>query len=182
MGKLYCCACCCCFNNLLSKTLEIMAIIFNSTTLVLLLFSFIFVRWPYIYIVKLLFFLLLFIIILIILILTIFLRYWRAKGTIKTTKKAKGLKFATACFVLSIICLIINIIGEFVFIFGFNKVDYPCYNYNSKNYDDYDNYETYRVYKQELNNTKINNSIYLRNLNNDIDCPKYKNIFYFHFI
>ena len=180
MGMLYCCVCCCCFNNLLSKTLEIMEIVYNSTSLVFLLLCLIIIKWSNLSIVNLLLFLLLFIIILIILILTIFLRYWRAKGTIKTTKKAKGLKFATACFVLSIICLIINIIEEFVIIFGFNKADYPCY--NSK-YNDYDNYGPYyRVYKQELNNTKINNSIYLRNLNNDIDCYKYGNNYYTHTI
>ena len=170
MGILYCCVCCCCFKNMLSKSLEIMAIVYQSCSLVFLLCCLIIIKWSKISIVNLLIFILLFLIILVILLLTIFLRYWRAKGIIKTSKKNKGIVFASICFGLSITCFIINIIEEVLIIYGFSKANYPCANYN---YEKYNSNNVYPVYKKNLNRTKANNNIFTRNLKDDIDCSYY---------
>ena len=171
MGILYCC-CCCCLNNLFTKTLEIISIIFHSTQLLFVLICLIGIKWSLIPTINLVLFILMLILILILLSFIILLRYWRAKGTIKTTRKSLGINFSTIAFASIIFCLIISFVELFVMGYGFYTTNYPCINSkdnnNQNNYYNYNyNYRGggyYSYYK-----TKNNNNENKRNLNTDKD-------------
>ena len=168
MGLLWCC-CCCCFNNLLSKTLEIIEIVFQSISLFFLILCLIIIKWSKVSKVNILFFILMLIINIIILIFIIFIRFWRAKGVIKITKKKIATSFASACFALIIIYFIIGVVEEFIIILNFYKVDYPCRNYKDNSGKNTDN-NYYYGYKIK-GNSKINNgTINLRKLGEDPNC------------
>lgn len=157
MGVL-CCCCCCCFNNFASKTLEILQIVFQSICLFLLFCSLVVIKWSNISIANLFLFILMLIITILNIIFTSFIRYWRAKNLIKTTKKRRGQCFALTCFGLIIACFAICIIEEFLISFGFRNADYPCLNVN------YDNQEKSSYYNYYYYNQKK------RNLFNNADC------------
>ena len=164
------CCCCCCFNNLYARTLEIIAIIFHSTQSIFLFFCLIAIKWSKIPGVNLALFIIMFIIVLINLAFIIMLRYWRAKGIIKTTKKNIGTNISVICFALIIICLIICVVENFVISYAFQSVNYPCLNYkysNDQYYNDYYYQGNYYYYKIKNNNTEN-----IRNLNTDSDIDK----------
>ena len=96
---------------------------------------------------------------------SIIIRYWRSKGLIKDVKKSKALAFATSCFALTIICLIICVIEEFAIIFGFYNADYLCKDYKGQ----------YRSLERKLNILEIKNEKkrILKINKNDIDCRDY---------
>ena len=154
MGVL-CCCCCCCFNNLQSKTLEILAIVFQSISLFFLFCTLAIIKWSKIPVANLILFILMLIINILIIIFTSFIRYWRAKNLIKNTKKIIGQCFSLTCFVLIIICFILCVIEEFVISYGFYNADYPCRTVNYNNPEKSSNYNYY--YGK-------------RNLGNDVNC------------
>ena len=162
MGVLYCC-CCCCFNNFTSKSLEIIVLVLQSISLFLLFLSLVIIKWSKISVANILMFLLMLLITLLIIVFTSFIRYWRANNLIKTTKKARGICFASTCFGLVITCFIICVIEEFVISYGFYNADYPCSKYDDNNINSNSYY-----YKKKLNNTiSIQNN---RKLFNKEDC------------
>ena len=166
MGILYCC-CCCCFNNLYTRTLEIISIIFHSIQTIFLLICFIVIKWSIIPVINLAMFILMMMIILTNLTFIIMLRYWRAKGIIKTTKRNLGINIATIGFALIIICLIICIIEDFLISYGFYTANYPCINYkynNDQNNNDY--YYNGNIYYYKTRNSNREN---IRNLSTDSD-------------
>ena len=146
---LICCACCC--NNLLSKSLEIVLIVFHSIGFVFLLLCLILIHWNKMPKANLAFFILMLLISLSNLILIIFIRYWRAKNLIKTSKKQKGITLSTIGLVFIIILFIICFIEEFVLSYGIKKANYPCYSTNSV----YTN--NYYYLKKKVNSTIIEN-------------------------
>ena len=161
-----CLVCCgCCFNNLLSKTLEIISIAFDSISVFFLFLSLIIIKWSNIPSINVLLFILMFLINIAILGFSIIIRYWRSKGLIKDVKKSKALAFATSCFALTIICLIICVIEEFAIIFGFYNADYLCKDYKGQ----------YRSLERKLNILEIKNEKkrILKINKNDIDCRDY---------
>ena len=125
MGILCCCVVC--FNFMSSKALEINLIIMSSILSFLLFLCLIIIKWKKISVGNVLLFILMFLISLGNIVISSFLRYWRAKNLIKTTKKVKGVKLAIAGFVSIIICFIVNIIEEFVFSISYYKVKDSCY-------------------------------------------------------
>lgn len=170
MGILYCCLCCC-FNNLTSKSLEIVELVFQSISLFLLFLSLIIIKWSKISVANILLFLLMLLITLLIIVFTSFIRYWRANNLIKTTKKLRGICFASTCFGLIITCFIICTIEVFVISYGFYNADYPCSKY-------LDNYKYSNSYynKKELNNTtRTQNN---RKLFNKEDCYQLESNYY----
>ena len=170
MGVLCCCCCCC--NNFQTKTLEIIQLVIQSFCFFFLFCSLCIIKWSKISVANLLLFILMLIITIVIIVFTSFLRYWRAKNVIKTTKKAIGLKLASISFALIIICFIICIIEESVFIISIRKANYPCLD---KNFND--NYgQSGYYYKVKYNNTK--NVQNIRNLANDYDCTDLYSNFY----
>ena len=161
MGALCYCFCCC-FNNHKSKNLEITELVFQSISFVFLFLSLIIIKWSKIPAINITLFILMLLITILIIVFTSFIRYWRAKNLIKTTKKGMGISFASTCFGLIIACFIICIIEEFAISYGFYKADYPCHsseysntNSNSNNY----------YYKTKLKSNQRN-----RKLSNDLDC------------
>ena len=168
MGILYCC-CCCCLNTLFTKTLEIISIIFHSTQFLFVLICLIGIKWSLIPTINLVLFILMLILISIILFFIILLRYWRAKGTIKTTRKRLGISCSTVAFSLIIFCLTICIVEEFVLSYGFYTTNYPCINYQYNN--NQNNNYNYRGggYYYYYYKTKNNNNENKRNLNTDKD-------------
>ena len=162
MGVLYCC-CCCCFNNFTSKSLEIIVLVLQSISVFLLFLSLVIIKWSKISVANILMFLLMLLITLLIIVFTSFIRYWRANNLIKTTKKVRGICFASTCFGLDITCFIICVIEEFVISYGFYNADYPCDKYDDNNINSNSYY-----YKKKLNNTiSIQNN---RKLFNKEDC------------
>lgn len=151
----FCCWCCCCFNNLQSKTLEILAIVFQAISFIFLSCTLAIIKWSKIPVANLLLFILMFIINILIIIFTSFIRCWREKNLIKNAKKIIGQRLASTCFGLIIFCFILCVIEEFVISFGFSNVDYPCRNVNYNNPEKSSNYNYY--YRK-------------RNLGNDVDC------------
>ena len=110
MGVLCYCCCCCYFKNLKSKTLEILALAFQGISFVLLFCSLIIIRWSKISVANVLLFILMLIINLLIIILYSFIRFWRAKNIIKTSKKMRAQNFALTCIILIITYFIICVI------------------------------------------------------------------------
>ena len=164
-----CMVCCgCCFNSLLTKTLEIIAINFQAISVFFLLLSLIIIKWSNISSINLVLFILMFLISVAVLTLTIMIRFWRSKGVIKTTQKAKAVSFSTACFALIIICLVVCIIEEIAIIIGFYNADHIC-----RNYDDGLNY--YRNLDTKFIKAEIGNRFkrLLKINKNDIDCSYY---------
>ena len=159
MGIL-CCYCCCCFNNFTSKTLEIIQIVFQSICFFLLFLSLVIIKWSYISIANLLLFILMLIFTTLNIIFMSFIRYWRAKNLIKTTKKMRGQCFVSISFGITIACFVICIIEEFLIYFGFRNADYPCLNVNYEN-PEISSFYNYYYYSQKN-----------RNLVNNADCYK----------
>lgn len=168
MGVLCYCCCCCYFKNLKSKTLEILALAFQGISFVLLFCSLIIIRWSKISIANFLLFILMLIITLFIIILSSFIRFWRAKNIIKTSKKMRAQNFALTCIILIIICFIICAIEEFVIFYSFSKADYPCQRVNFGN-PEKSSYFNYYYYDK-------------RNLDSDIDCYQVGRNHYAHII
>ena len=157
---LICCACC--FGTALTKTLEIILIIFHSIGSSLLLLSLIIIKWSKISNANLAIFIIMFLISIANLIIIILLRLWRAKNLIKTSHKKTGLILSTIAFILTIILLILNIVEEYLLTIGFRKTNYPCY-YNSRK-ETTNNYYYNHYLKQNENTNK-------RKLDDkDIDC------------
>ena len=125
MGILCCCVLC--FNFMSSKALEINLIVMSSILSFLLFLSLVIIKWKKIAVGNVLLFILIFLICLGNIVISSFLRYWRAKNLIKTTKKAKGRTLALIGFISIIICFIINIIEEFVFSISYYKLKDSCY-------------------------------------------------------
>ena len=172
MGILYCC-CCCCFNNLTSKSLEIVELVFQSISFFFFFFFFVIIKLSKIFFANILLFLLMLLITLLIIVFTSFIRYWRANNLIKTTKKLRGICFASTCLGLIITCFIICVIEEFVISYGFYNADYPCS--GSKYLDNNINYNNY-YYKNKLNNTTSNRNN--RKLFNNEDCYQLGSSYY----
>ena len=125
MGILCCCVLC--FNFMSSKALEIHLITMSTILSFLLFLCLVIIKWKKISVSNVLLYILMFLICLGNIVISSFLRYWRAKNLIKTTKKAKGCTLALTGFVSIIICFIINIIEELVFSFSYYKLKDSCY-------------------------------------------------------
>ena len=110
-----------CFNSSQSKTLEIVLIVFNSISFILLLLSLIMINWNEISKANLAIFIIMLLINIIYLIFPIFLRYWRAKNLIKEAKKSIAYAFAIAGLILTIIQFILCIIEEILITYGYNE-------------------------------------------------------------
>ena len=118
--------CCYPFCRAKSKNLEITLIVFNSIAAFLLLLSLIIINWKNISTANVVFFILMFLICICCLIFSIFLRLWRSKNLIKTTKKAPGMSLSTAGTTLTIINLSLCLNEEIIISVGFSKADYHC--------------------------------------------------------
>ena len=130
MGVLCCCVVC--FNALSSRALELNLIVFNSILSFLLFLCLVTIKWKKISVANVLLFILIFLICLGNTVISSFLRYWRAKNLIKTTKKAIGFTLATIGFASLIICLIIDIIEEFIFSYSYYNLRDSCIYPNEK--------------------------------------------------
>ena len=139
---------CCCFHNLTSKSLEILPIVFQSVCLILLFCCIGIIKWSNLSIANIFLFSLMLIITILIIIFTSFIRYWRSKNLIKTTKKMRGQCFASICFGLIIACFVICIIEEFVITFEFKRADFPCHKTNFGNPEKSSNYNYYYYYRK----------------------------------
>ena len=163
MGILCCCACC--FQMLSSRALEINLIVMSSILFFLLFLCFIIIKWKNFSAGNVVFFVFMFLISLANIVISSFLRYWRAKNLIKTSKKSNGVKLAIAGFTLTIIYFIICFIEEIIFSYNYIKTNYPCLNNN--NGDTYGNsYTAPYYYKKYMNTTRFNNP-YIRILDDD---------------
>ena len=175
MGLICCCACC--FQMLSSRALEINLIAMSSILSFFLLLCLIIIKWNNISAANVVLFIFMFLISLGNIVMSSFLRYWRANNVIKTTKKAKGVKIATAGFVLIIIYFIICLIEEIIFTVSFIKTNYPCINNNNE--DTYEkSYNSPYYYKKNINTTILNNQN-LRILDDEIDFCKNKQSDYY---
>ena len=173
MGVL-CCCCSCCLDNLLSKTLEILLIIFHSIDISFLICCFVVISWSKISYINPIIFSLILIINVLCLIFVVFIRIWRRKNIIQTIKKKKGIIFSTISIVILIICLTISVIEEFILSNGFSNADYPCR--NKINEKDDKNYNQY-IFKITLNNISTVDNKILRNLK-DVDCTDHGKYYY----
>jgi len=135
----YSICCAICFNKALSKTLEINLIIFNSIAVFFILLSLIIIEWKEISTANIVFFILMFLMSICCLIFSIFIRLWRSKDLIKTSKKDTGYRFAMAGLTLTIINFVVTLIELIVISIGFRNANYPCYteNYKSSYYYPY---------------------------------------------
>ena len=122
-----------CFNSSQSKTLEIVLIVMNSISFILLLLSLIMIKWNEISKANLAIFIIMLLINIIYLIFPIFLRYWRARNLIKEAKRSMANALAIAGLTLTIIQFILCIIEEILLTYGFNEANYPCHK-NDKHY------------------------------------------------
>lgn len=125
MGIYICCACCC--QAVTSKALEINLIVLHTIGAVLPILSLAFIKWSNLPIINLILFLILLVMSLTCLIFIILIRMWRAKNTIKTTNKGKGIIFSSICFGLLICTFICCLIEDIAFASGIRKANYPCY-------------------------------------------------------
>ena len=159
MGLYICCACCC--QNITTKALEINLIVIHSIGVFFLFLNLVILKWSFLPIINLIIFLILFCIHIICLIFIIFIRIWRAKNTIKTTNKSKGVIFSNICFFLLIISFICCLIEDYALNYGIVKANYPCRDKVKDN--DYYNVNQYYYKKSPKNNP----SEELRKLKND---------------
>ena len=151
--------CCCCFNNLPSKKLELIMIIFNCFSILFILCSLIIIKWSKISYANLVIFLLMLIIIIISLIIIIFLRLWRTKNIIKTSKKSIAKILSTTCALLTVLCFIICGSEVFLISIQFSYANYPCQD-------------------NEDNNSLINEKKRKLNDSDEIDCSKLERYYY----
>ena len=141
----YSICCALCFNRALSKTLEINLIVYNSIAVFLILLSLIIIKWKEISSVNIVFFILMFLMCISCLIFSIFLRLWRSKGVIKTSKKDTGYRLAVSGLTLTIINFVLCLIELIVMSIEFNKANYPCNKGEHNNY-----YYSYRRISTEV--------------------------------
>jgi len=168
MGGIVCCCCGCCLNDLLSKTLEILLIVFYSIDIALIIGCLMIISWSKISYINLVIFILILLINVLCLVFIALIRIWRIKKTIQTTNKKKGILFSNISIVILIICLVISVIEEFLLSNGLSNADYPCKNKKTeKNNNNYNQY----IFKISFNN-KI-----LRNLK-DVDCTEHGKYYY----
>ena len=151
MGIICCCACCCQFLS--SKALEINLIVMSSILSIFLFICLVAIKWRNLSSANVVFFVFMLLISLGIIVISCFLRYWRAKNLIKSSKKANGVKLAITGFALIIIYLIICFIEEIIFTYNYLKVNYPCINKGNDN--TYNSLSYY--YKKNINTTRFNN-------------------------
>ena len=130
------------------------------------------IKWKNISSANIIFFIFMFLISLPNIVISSFLRYWRSKSVIKTTKKSQGVKLAKIGFSLIIIYFIICIIEEVIFVYSYIKTNYPCINNeNDKSYRS--NYYSPYYYKKNINSTRLNNRD-IRILDDESDICKYQ--------
>ena len=153
----YSICCAICFNKSLSKTLEINLIVYNSIAVFLILLSLIIIEWKEISAANIVFFILMFLMSICCLIFSIFIRLWRSRDLIKTSKKDTGYRLAMAGFTLTIINFVVTLVELIVLSIGFRNANYPCYT------EDYDSSYDYPLY---------------RRLSRNVDCSKeYRNYY-----
>ena len=168
MGGIVCCCCGCCLNDLLSKTLEILLIVFYSIDIAFIIACLMIISWSKISYINLVIFILILLINVLCLVFIALIRIWRIKKTIQTTNKKKGILFSNISLIILIICLAISVIEEFLLSNGLSNADYPCKNKKTeKNNNNYNQY----IFKISFNN-KI-----LRNLK-DVDCTEHGKYYY----
>ena len=150
---LICCACC--FGTALSRSLEIILIIFHSIGSFSILLCLIIIKWSKISQANLALFIIMLLLSLTNLIIIILLRLWRSKNVIKTIRKRAGVILSTIAFILTIILLILTMIEEYILTYGFRRANYPCYYNNSSGRTNNYYYSPYRYLKQKFNITMI---------------------------
>ena len=146
-----------CFSGAKTRTLEIVLIILNSISFVLIFLCLVLIKWSEISKANLALFIIMLLINIVYLTFSIIIRYWRFKNLIREEKRILGTSLSRAGFWIVIIQLIICLIEEIVFIVGVYRANHPCYKNDDDDY--YSHY--YRRISSEVNCSNKSSSYYI---------------------